>query len=186
MFDLHMHGRTLSSRPNGRLGERRGVSTWTEALKFAAANAITIPYYRFFRKNTLLPILTIARSLQSGLFDREEIYTRTRHWRQRKLNEFQFVQLAVSLPGLHPFRVDYLTILEHTSVRRCDRMFLMAYSRLAALAWSSILVFQSLVVSLRVAIVFFRVLHFLHDTGLSTDNNPRRRVRYDFTCRRTR
>jgi hypothetical protein len=64
-------------------------------LALAASNAVTWPYYRFYRQNTLLPILAITRSVRD-MDDPGRIAQKFRHWQDRKLNEFQFVQVSVS------------------------------------------------------------------------------------------
>lgn len=58
------------------------------------ANSVTLPYYRFYRQNTLLPILAIARSVKDE-DNREEILEHLRHWQDRKLAEFKFIAAAV-------------------------------------------------------------------------------------------
>lgn len=58
------------------------------------ANLITLPYYRFYRQNTLLPILALARRVGSKDND-QSISDRLRHWQDRKLDEFKFVAAAV-------------------------------------------------------------------------------------------
>lgn len=60
----------------------------------ALANGITLPYYRFYRQNTLIPIQAIAKSVENGE-STEMIVDRLNRWRDRKLHEFQFVQVAV-------------------------------------------------------------------------------------------
>ncbi|KAK1763960.1 hypothetical protein QBC33DRAFT_548426 [Phialemonium atrogriseum] len=63
---------------------------------FILSNWITLPYYRFYRQNTLLPILSIARSLKEKDNPRN-VSERLAHWRDRKLNELQFTQVAATL-----------------------------------------------------------------------------------------
>lgn len=58
------------------------------------ANSVTLPYYRFYRQNTLLPILALARRVGHGDND-YSISERLRHWQGRKLDEFKFVATAV-------------------------------------------------------------------------------------------
>lgn len=57
-------------------------------------HTITLPYYRFFRENALRPILSIAESVETGLED-EGIRQILASWRERKLYELYFVQIAV-------------------------------------------------------------------------------------------
>lgn len=57
-------------------------------------HTITLPYYRFFRENTLRPILSNAESVETGLED-EGIRQMLASWRERKLYELYFVQVAV-------------------------------------------------------------------------------------------
>lgn len=55
---------------------------------------MTFPYYRFYRQNTLLPILRLAK----GVEDRDGadlISQRLHQWQTRKLDEYRFVQLSV-------------------------------------------------------------------------------------------
>jgi hypothetical protein len=58
------------------------------------ASSVTLPYYRFYRQNTLLPILAIARSVRNQDND-ESISSHLQHWQERKLNEFKFIAAAV-------------------------------------------------------------------------------------------
>lgn len=58
------------------------------------SNGITLPYYRFYRQNTLLPILSIARSVKN-MDGHEDVSAHLAHWRDRKLDEFRFVQAAI-------------------------------------------------------------------------------------------
>lgn len=55
---------------------------------------ITSPYYRFYRQNTLLPILRLARSVEDK-DPADMIYQRLHQWQTRKLDEYRFVQLSV-------------------------------------------------------------------------------------------
>lgn len=64
---------------------------------YILANFITLPYYRFYRQNTLLPILAIARSLKEK-DDPKHVSERLVHWRGRKLHELEFTQVAVRVP----------------------------------------------------------------------------------------
>lgn len=57
-------------------------------------NLVTLPYYRFFRQNTLLPILAIANSARLRKND-IELAAMLSSWRDRKLHELYFVQVAV-------------------------------------------------------------------------------------------
>ncbi|TDZ14100.1 hypothetical protein Cob_v012989 [Colletotrichum orbiculare MAFF 240422] len=57
---------------------------------------LTLPYYRFYQQNTLLPILSIAKNVEDGEGD-EEISAELQRWRDRKLSEFQLVQVASTL-----------------------------------------------------------------------------------------
>ena len=63
-------------------------------LGFALMHAVTLPYYRFFRQNTLLPIQAIAKAL-SVRKDEDEIHSMLARWRARKLYELHFIQIAV-------------------------------------------------------------------------------------------
>lgn len=59
-------------------------------------NLVTLPYYRFFRQNTLLPILAIANSARLRKND-IELAAMLSSWRDRKLHELYFVQVAGTL-----------------------------------------------------------------------------------------
>jgi hypothetical protein len=60
----------------------------------AVVNLGTLPYYRFFRQNTLLPILNIVHCVRRGESDAEMTKV-IAHWRERKLYELQYIQIAV-------------------------------------------------------------------------------------------
>ncbi|KAK3315431.1 hypothetical protein B0H66DRAFT_565355 [Apodospora peruviana] len=60
------------------------------------SDGITLPYYRFYRQNTLLPVLTVATDLKNGE-SAEFIAGKLQRWRDRKLHELQFVQVAGTL-----------------------------------------------------------------------------------------
>ena len=59
------------------------------------AHLITLPYYRFFRQNTLIPIQSIARAIENGQDDFTILKILGR-WKERKLYELHFIQIAVS------------------------------------------------------------------------------------------
>ncbi|KAI2470336.1 hypothetical protein F4781DRAFT_441928 [Annulohypoxylon bovei var. microspora] len=63
---------------------------------FAAMDLLTLSYYRFFRQNTLLPILAIA-NLASTQNRNAELATMLSRWQDRKLHELYFVQVAATL-----------------------------------------------------------------------------------------
>ncbi|KAI0379890.1 hypothetical protein F5Y04DRAFT_289722 [Hypomontagnella monticulosa] len=63
---------------------------------YAAMNIVTLPYYRFFRQNTLLPILAIAKSARLRKND-TQLVAMLSSWRDRKLHELYFVQVAGTL-----------------------------------------------------------------------------------------
>ncbi|KAI0852194.1 hypothetical protein F5Y00DRAFT_258607 [Daldinia vernicosa] len=56
----------------------------------------TLPYYRTFRQNTLLPILAIVRSAKLRK-DEAELAAMLSSWRDRKLQELYFIQVAATL-----------------------------------------------------------------------------------------
>lgn len=58
------------------------------------AHLITLPYYRFFRQNTLIPIQSISRAIEEGKDDYTILMILAR-WRERKLYELHFIQIAV-------------------------------------------------------------------------------------------
>ncbi|KAL2292875.1 hypothetical protein FJTKL_07928 [Diaporthe vaccinii] len=60
------------------------------------SNVITLPYYRFYRQNTLLPIVRLAKSVEDK-DPADLIYQRLHQWQTRKLDEYRFVQLSASL-----------------------------------------------------------------------------------------
>ncbi|OLN94148.1 UPF0157 protein [Colletotrichum chlorophyti] len=89
---------TVRGVPQGERGLRVAIFFVTVSGRIAniATNILTLPYYRFYQQNTLLPILTIAKSVE----DREsdgEISAQLKRWRDRKLSEFQLVQVASTL-----------------------------------------------------------------------------------------
>lgn len=77
------------------------VATFLESFggfsRTLLASSVTLPYYRFYRQNTLLPILAIARSVRNQ-DDDESISGHLRHWQDRKLDEFKFIAAAVLEP----------------------------------------------------------------------------------------
>lgn len=60
----------------------------------AISNVITLPYYRFYRQNTLLPIIRLAKSVEDK-DPADSISRRLHQWQTRKLDEYRFVQLSV-------------------------------------------------------------------------------------------
>lgn len=68
--------------------------TVTGKIAQIATNILTLPYYRFYQQNTLLPILSIAKTVENEETD-QEISAELQRWRDRKLSEFQLVQVAV-------------------------------------------------------------------------------------------
>ncbi|KAK8055779.1 hypothetical protein PG993_001006 [Apiospora rasikravindrae] len=59
-------------------------------------HTLTLPYYRFFRQNTLLPIQAIAKAIDVGR-DEGEIRSMVARWRARKLYELHYIQIAGTL-----------------------------------------------------------------------------------------
>ncbi|KAI3317966.1 hypothetical protein HD806DRAFT_513256 [Xylariaceae sp. AK1471] len=59
-------------------------------------NLFTLPYYRFFRQNTLMPIRSIIKSFENGRED-DETHRMFAAWQDRKLLELHFVQVAATL-----------------------------------------------------------------------------------------
>ncbi|KAF6831027.1 GrpB domain protein [Colletotrichum musicola] len=84
--------------PTGGKKLKAAIIAVTVSSKIArAATAIlTLPYYRFYQQNTLLPILSIAKTVEDEESD-EEISAELKRWRDRKLSEFQLVQVASTL-----------------------------------------------------------------------------------------
>ncbi|KAK7940783.1 uncharacterized protein PG986_013170 [Apiospora aurea] len=70
------------------------VSSVVSRLGFALMHGLTLPYYRFFRQNTLLPILAIAKAIDVRR-DEEEIRSMVARWRARKLYELHYIQIAL-------------------------------------------------------------------------------------------
>lgn len=58
---------------------------------------MTLPYYRFYRQNTLLPIVRLAQSVRDR-DSADSISKRLHQWQTRKLDEYRFVQLSVCRP----------------------------------------------------------------------------------------
>ncbi|KAF2973368.1 hypothetical protein GQX73_g230 [Xylaria multiplex] len=65
-------------------------------LGHALMNLVTLPYYRYFRQNTLIPIKTIIKSYEHG-GESDNIYRMFAAWQDRKLIELHFVQVAATL-----------------------------------------------------------------------------------------
>ncbi|KAK4162952.1 hypothetical protein QBC43DRAFT_320748 [Cladorrhinum sp. PSN259] len=65
-------------------------------LGFNFSHVFTLPYYRFYRENTLLPVLAIAKCVRDGE-SAERVSARISHWKDRKLGEYQFVTVASTL-----------------------------------------------------------------------------------------
>ena len=67
-------------------------------------HVITLPYYRIYRFNTLRPIELIALYLSKSNTD-SKLLQHIERWRVRKLQELQYVSIAVSCathdPSLH-------------------------------------------------------------------------------------
>lgn len=76
----------------GRL--RLALRKATSSSGYAIMNLITLPYYRFFRQNTLLPILAIANAAKPPKSD-ARLAMMLSSWRDRKLHELYFIQVAV-------------------------------------------------------------------------------------------
>lgn len=72
------------------------INSVVSRLGRALMHAVTLPYYRFFRQNTLLPIQAIAKALDNASSDEGEIRAMLARWRARKLYELHFIQIAVS------------------------------------------------------------------------------------------
>lgn len=119
----------------------------------------TLPYYRFFRQNTLLPVLHLAKCVRRGDSDPDLIGI-LNHWRERKLYELQFIQVAVSLYAL-PLSLGFnlTALVEHYSGRRGHWMLLLA----ADLGWvldrSGMLVLCSCIINFRYPSFIFPSIH---------------------------
>ncbi|KAK6843009.1 hypothetical protein PG987_003869 [Apiospora arundinis] len=75
--------------------QQSAVGGAASRLGFVLMHVVTLPYYRFFRQNTLLPIQAIAKSLNEGGIGEEEIRSMLARWRARKLYEMHFIQIAL-------------------------------------------------------------------------------------------
>ncbi|KAK3984987.1 hypothetical protein QBC44DRAFT_251596, partial [Cladorrhinum sp. PSN332] len=60
------------------------------------SNIITLPYYRFYRENTLFPVLTIAQCVRERQAP-DVVSAKISNWRERKLAEYQFITVASTL-----------------------------------------------------------------------------------------
>ncbi|KAK4224828.1 hypothetical protein QBC38DRAFT_370112, partial [Podospora fimiseda] len=65
-------------------------------IGLSLSNLITLPYYRFYRENTLFPVLTIAQCVRDRQSP-EIISAKISNWRERKLSEYQFITVASTL-----------------------------------------------------------------------------------------
>ncbi|KAI0450265.1 hypothetical protein F5B21DRAFT_517560 [Xylaria acuta] len=59
-------------------------------------NLVTLPYYRFFRQNTLIPIKSIIKSYEQ-IGETDDSHRMFAVWQDRKLVELHFVQIAATL-----------------------------------------------------------------------------------------
>ncbi|KAI3342134.1 hypothetical protein F4824DRAFT_191594 [Ustulina deusta] len=59
-------------------------------------NLLTLPYYRFFRQNTLIPIKSIVKSYEQSR-ESDDTHRMFAAWQDRKLIELHFVQVAATL-----------------------------------------------------------------------------------------
>ncbi|KAI1753775.1 hypothetical protein F4782DRAFT_68040 [Xylaria castorea] len=74
----------------------KNFNTTTDTLGYVLMNIITLPYYRFFNQNTLLPIRSVEKLIRMGR-GKEEVHRTLTNWQDRKLFELQFVQVAGTL-----------------------------------------------------------------------------------------
>ncbi|KAI1119801.1 hypothetical protein F5Y10DRAFT_290944 [Nemania abortiva] len=75
----------------------KSFNTTTDTLGTVLINLITLPYYRFFNQNTLLPIKSVQKIIQMDESKEEEVLRILTSWQDRKLFELQFVQVAGTL-----------------------------------------------------------------------------------------
>ncbi|OTA61065.1 hypothetical protein K449DRAFT_395771 [Hypoxylon sp. EC38] len=80
----------------GMAGLRLTLRGTASSLGYVVMNLLTLPYYKFFRQNTLLPILAIANKARLQKSD-VELAAMLSSWRDRKLYELYFVQVAGTL-----------------------------------------------------------------------------------------
>lgn len=73
----------------------------TDVLFGGCILLVTLPYHRFFRFNTLQPLLEIrghaARGIKRHADERKKLHSLLLGWRIRKKDELSFVSIAVSL-----------------------------------------------------------------------------------------
>ncbi|OHE99638.1 hypothetical protein CORC01_04996 [Colletotrichum orchidophilum] len=102
--------------PKSDRGLRIAIIAVTLSSKIAhiATNILTLPYNRFYQQNTLLPILAIAKAVEDRE-SAEEISAQLKRWRDRKLSEFQLVQVAVRLKHVR-FARSYTHPLQSTLI----------------------------------------------------------------------
>jgi len=88
--------------------ERNGSQYLSECIQHnpdpghQAFLGITRPYYRFYRQNTIVPVQSIATSIENGEIP-DVVAEKLKRWRDKKLYQFQFVQVAVCcLPKIPP------------------------------------------------------------------------------------
>lgn len=122
-------------------------------LRSSIANSVTLPYYRFYRHNTLLPILAIKKSVEDGESP-EAILERLRFWQDRKMAEYKLTAAAVISPisirqvvpvsvPLENTKSRLMFPPEHSSSCGSNRLFLLAGSGYYFLAGARVLVFES-------------------------------------------
>ncbi|KAI0973990.1 hypothetical protein F4678DRAFT_424208 [Xylaria arbuscula] len=65
-------------------------------LGYTVMNLLTLPYYRFFRQNTLMPVKAIVKSYEHSS-ESDDTHRMFSAWQDRKLIELHFVQVAATL-----------------------------------------------------------------------------------------
>ncbi|KAI1447157.1 hypothetical protein F5Y02DRAFT_37456 [Annulohypoxylon stygium] len=75
---------------------RTDFRSTTSSAGFLVMNLLTFPYYRFFRQNTLFPILAIAKKVDSQESN-AKLAAMLLSWWNRKLYELYFIQVAGTL-----------------------------------------------------------------------------------------
>jgi len=102
-------------------GSRPQKSNVIRVLAVAISSLVTFPYYRFYRQNTLFPILAIAEGVRRGE-EGADLAKHLLHWKSRKLDELRFVQVAVRIVSITGF-VTFLGLAWRLALLRLGRLW---------------------------------------------------------------
>jgi len=102
-------------------GSRPQKSSAIRVLAVAISGLVTFPYYRFYRQNTLFPILAIAEGVRRGE-EGSDLAKHLLHWKSRKLDELRFVQVAVRIVPFTGF-VTFLGLAWRLALLRLGRLW---------------------------------------------------------------